>query len=65
MMPTNCSVLRTLTILPDMSISWDYHHIFPARKILATVPANVASNAPGSVKRVFVTFAARKYTLMV
>ena len=49
MMPTNCSVLRTLTILPNIRLSWDYHHIFPARKILATVPANVASNAPGSV----------------
>ena len=49
MMPTNCSVLRTLTILPNIRILWDYHPTFPARKILATVPANVASNAPGSV----------------
>ena len=24
-MPTNCSVLRTLTILPSIRISWDYH----------------------------------------
>lgn len=49
MMPTNCSVLRALTILPNIRILRDYHHIFPARKILAIVPANVASSAPGSV----------------
>ena len=24
-MPTNCSVLRTLTILPSIRISWDYY----------------------------------------
>ncbi len=24
-MPTDCSVLRTLTILPSIRISWDYH----------------------------------------
>lgn len=35
------------------------------RTTLATVPASVASNAPVRVNRVFVTFAAKKYTLMV
>ena len=25
LMPTNCSVLRTPTIRPDIRISWDYH----------------------------------------
>ena len=27
-MPTDCSVLRTLTILPSIRISWDYHPTF-------------------------------------
>ena len=29
-MPTDCSVLRTPTILPNIRISWDYHPTFPA-----------------------------------
>ena len=28
LMPTDCSVLRTPTILPDSRISWDYHPTF-------------------------------------
>nr|DAM48236.1 MAG TPA: hypothetical protein [Caudoviricetes sp.] len=28
MIPTNCSVLRTPTILPNIRISWDYHPTF-------------------------------------
>ena len=27
-MPTDCSVLRTPTILPNLRISWDYHPTF-------------------------------------
>ena len=30
LMPTDCSVLRTPTILPNIRISWDYHPTFPA-----------------------------------
>lgn len=41
------------------------HPIHPASTTLATVPARVASRAPVRVYLVFVTFAARKYTLMV
>lgn len=41
-----------------------YINIF-ASTTLITVPARVASSAPAKVKRVLVTFAARKYTLMV
>ncbi len=40
-------------------------YIRPANTTLATVPANVARSAPVSVYRVLVTFAARKYTLIV
>lgn len=36
-----------------------------ASTTLITVPASVASSAPVRVNRVLVTFAARKYTLMV
>ena len=39
--------------------------IHPASTTLITVPARVASSAPAKVNLVFVTFAARKYTLMV
>ena len=28
LIPTNCSVLRTPTILPNIRISWDYHPTF-------------------------------------
>ncbi|EDY33422.1 hypothetical protein RUMLAC_00802 [[Ruminococcus] lactaris ATCC 29176] len=28
LMPTDCSVLRTPTILPNIRISWDYHPTF-------------------------------------
>ena len=28
MMPTDCSVRRTPTILPSIRISWDYHPTF-------------------------------------
>lgn len=41
------------------------HPIRAASATLATVPARVASSAPVRVWRVFVTLAARKYTLMV
>ena len=40
-------------------------YIIPARPTLAAIPAKVDKSAPASVYLVFVTFAARKYTLMV
>ena len=36
MIPTNCSVLCTSTILPTIRISWDYHPSFML--ILGTGP---------------------------
>ena len=42
-----------------------FYTIILASTTLITVPARVANSAPARVKRVLVTFAARKYTLMV
>ncbi len=36
LIPTDCSVLRTPTILPNIRISWDYHPTFML--ILGRVP---------------------------
>ena len=41
------------------------YFIIPASTTLATIPAMVDKSAPVKVYFVFVTFAARKYTLMV
>ncbi len=51
-----------MTLLPSTPVSYTIHL---ASTTLITVPAKVASRAPVSVKRVRVTLAARKYTLMV
>ena len=42
------------------TLSSPLSYIIPASMILAMTPAIVVSNAPGSVKRVFVTFAVIK-----
>lgn len=48
MMPTNCSVLRTLTILPNIRLSWDYHHIFPQGKYLPLFPLTLPAMPPAA-----------------
>ena len=40
-------------------------YICPARKMLAAIPAAVASSAPHKVWRVFFMFAVKKYILIV
>ena len=60
-----CFFVKSVSIRLAQAESEVNYYIMPARTTLAAMPAKVLRSAPASVHRVFVTFAVRKYTLMV
>ena len=50
MMPTDCSVLRTITILPNIRISWNYHPTFMLLCLLLYYTQDIA---PFSIEELY------------